>query len=142
MDSIIRDLEGVRSRIAEYELQMQQVGELVDNPPHESLFAAIQEVIQDPCRLRKLERQVDHLTAKKWNTAVRVQKLEAGREKLLKQVKDISLTVQKVNDVVVIPENVWWNAKMFDVELKNAGHVFGLKMVTFIMDQGVRWTHL
>jgi hypothetical protein len=45
VDSIIRDLEGVRSRIAEYELQMQQVGELVGNPPHESLVAAIQEVI-------------------------------------------------------------------------------------------------
>jgi hypothetical protein len=28
VDSIIRDLEGVRSRIAEYELQMQQVEEL------------------------------------------------------------------------------------------------------------------
>ena len=25
---------------------------------------------------------------------------------------------------------------MFDAELKNAGHVFGSKMVTFIMDQG------
>jgi hypothetical protein len=29
---IIRDLKGVRSRIAEYELQMQQVGELVSRP--------------------------------------------------------------------------------------------------------------
>jgi hypothetical protein len=41
VDSIIRDLEGVRSRIAEYELQIQQVGELVGNPPRESLVAAI-----------------------------------------------------------------------------------------------------
>jgi hypothetical protein len=29
-----------------------------------------------------------------------------------------------------------WKAKMFDAELKNAGHVLGLKMVNFIMDQG------
>ena len=48
MDSIISDLEGVRSRIAEYELQMQQVGKMVGNPPRESLVAAIQEAIQDP----------------------------------------------------------------------------------------------
>jgi hypothetical protein len=74
----------------------------------------------------------------KRNTAERVWKLEAEREKLLKQVKDTTLTVQKVNDVVDIPGNMWWKAKMFDAELKNAGHVSGSKMVTFIMDQGSR----
>jgi hypothetical protein len=63
VDAIIRDLEGVRSRIAEYELQMRHVGELVGNPPRESLVAAVQEAIQDPRRLRELERKVDHLTA-------------------------------------------------------------------------------
>jgi hypothetical protein len=77
VDSIIRDLEGVRSRIAEYELQMQQVGELVGNPPRDSLVAAIDEAIQDPRRLRELERKVDHLTAGKRKTAERVRKLEA-----------------------------------------------------------------
>ena len=40
-DFIVRDLEGVRSRIVEYELQMQQIGELVGNPPHESFVATI-----------------------------------------------------------------------------------------------------
>ena len=45
VDGIIRDLEGVRSRIAEYELQMRQIGELVSNPPRESLVAAVQEAI-------------------------------------------------------------------------------------------------
>ena len=45
VDSIIRDLEGVRSRNAEYELYMQQVGEMVGNPPRESLVAAIQVAI-------------------------------------------------------------------------------------------------
>jgi hypothetical protein len=50
-------------------------------------------------------------------------------------VKDITLTVQKVSDVVNIPGNVWWKAKKFDTELKNAGHVSGSKMVTFIIDQ-------
>jgi hypothetical protein len=48
VDSIIRDLEGVRSRIVKYELHMQHVGEMVGNPPWENLFAAIQEAIQDP----------------------------------------------------------------------------------------------
>ena len=45
VDSIIYDLEGVRSRIAEYELQMQQMGEMLGNPSRESLVAAIQEAI-------------------------------------------------------------------------------------------------
>jgi hypothetical protein len=136
VDAIIRDLEGVRSRIAEYELQMRQVGELVGNPPRESLVAAVQEAIQDPRRLRELERKVDHLTAEKWKATARVWKLEAEREKLLKQVKDITLTVQNVSDAVDIEGNVWWKAKMFDAELKNAGHVSGSKMVNFIMDKG------
>jgi hypothetical protein len=65
VDAIIRDLEGVRSRIAEYELQMRQVGDLVGNLPRESLVAAIQEAIQDPRRLRELERKLDYLTAEK-----------------------------------------------------------------------------
>jgi hypothetical protein len=42
--------------------------------------------------------------------------LEAERKELLKQVKDTTLTVQKVSDVVDIPGNVWWKAKMFDAE--------------------------
>jgi hypothetical protein len=62
--------------------------------------------------------------------------LEAEREKLLKQVRDTTLTVQKVSDVVDIEGNVWWKIKMFDAELKNAGHVSRSKMVNFIMDQG------
>ena len=53
VDSIIRDLEGIRSRIAEYELQMQQIGKLIDKPPQKSLVAAIKEVIQDLRRLGK-----------------------------------------------------------------------------------------
>jgi len=100
VDSIIHNLEGVRSRIAEYERQMQQVGELVGNPPRESLVAAIQEAIQDPRRLRELERKVDHLTAENWKTTEQVRTLEAEREEFLKQVKDTTLTVQKVSDVV------------------------------------------
>ena len=68
VDSIIRDLEGVWSGIAEYELQMQHVGELVDNPPRESLAFAIQEAIQDPRRLRELEGKVDYLTTEKRKT--------------------------------------------------------------------------
>ena len=62
VDSVIRDLEGVWSRIAEYELQMQQVGEMVGSPPWENLVVAIQEVIKDPRRLRELEGKVDHFT--------------------------------------------------------------------------------
>jgi hypothetical protein len=79
---------------------------------------------------------VDLFTTGKRKTAERVRKLEAEREKFLKQVKDTILTVQKVSDVVDIPGNVWWKAKMFDAELKNAGHVSGSKMFTFIKDQG------
>ena len=42
MDVIIRDLEGVRSRMAEYELQMQKIRKLVANPSWKSLVAAVQ----------------------------------------------------------------------------------------------------
>jgi hypothetical protein len=62
--------------------------------------------------------------------------LEAEREKLFKQVKDTTLTVQNVSDAVDIEGNVWWKAKMFDADLKNAGHLSKSKMVNFIMDQG------
>jgi cell division protein FtsB len=90
----------------------------------ESLVATIQEAIQDPRRLRKLERKVDHLTAENRKTTEQVRKLKAERETLFKHVKDTTLMVQKLSDMVNIPGNVWWKAKMFDAELKNAGHVF------------------
>jgi hypothetical protein len=38
--------------------------------------------------------------------------------------------------MVDIEGNVWWKAKIFDAELKNAGHVSWSKMINFIMDQG------
>jgi hypothetical protein len=47
---------------------------------------------------------------------------------------EATITVQKVTDVVGTPRDVWLKAKMFDAELKNAGHAE--LMVTFIMDQG------
>ncbi len=62
--------------------------------------------------------------------------MEAEREKLPKQVKDTTLTIQKLSDVVYISGNVWWKAKMFDANLNNAGHVSGSKMVNFVMDKG------
>ena len=65
-----------------------------------------------------------------------VRKLEAERVKLLKHVKNTTFTVQNVSDVVDIPENLWWESKMFNAELKNAGHVARSKMGTFIVDQG------
>ena len=40
-------------------------------------------------------------------------------------MKETTITVQKVTDVVGIPGVVWLKAKMFDAELKNAGHVSG-----------------
>jgi hypothetical protein len=107
VDSIIRDLEGVRSQIAEYEQQMRKVGELVGNPPRESLVAAIQEAIHDPRRLRELECKVDHLTAENRKATKQVRKLKAERATFLKQVKDTTLTVQNVSDMVDILENVW-----------------------------------
>jgi hypothetical protein len=83
---------------------------------------------------------VDHLTTENRKTTEQVRKLEEERESLLKQVKNTTLTVQKMSDMVDIPGNVWWKAKMFDAELKNAGHVSGTKMITFVMDQGnSRW---
>ena len=50
---------------------------------------------------------MDHLAAEKRKTAERVRKLEAEREKLLKQVKDTTLTVQKMSNMVHIPGSVW-----------------------------------
>ena len=79
MDAIMRDLKGIQSRIADYELQSRQVGELIGNPLRENLVAAVQEVIQESCRLRELERKVDHLTAEKRKTTKRVRKSEGER---------------------------------------------------------------
>ena len=42
VDVIIRDLEGIRSRMTEYKLQMRRKGELVGNHSQESLVAAVQ----------------------------------------------------------------------------------------------------
>jgi cell division protein FtsB len=61
-----------------------EVGEIVGNPPRESLVAAIQEAIQVPRRLRGPERKVDHLTAENRKTTEQVRKLEEKREALLK----------------------------------------------------------
>lgn len=76
MYSIIRGLEGVLSRIAEYELEMQHVEELVGNPPQESLIAAILEAIQDPRRLQELKCKVNHFIAENRKTTEEVRKLE------------------------------------------------------------------
>jgi hypothetical protein len=93
---------------------MQQVGEMVANPPREILVAALQKAIQDPRRLRELEGKVDHLTAENQETTEQLRKLEAERREFLKHVKKITITVQKVSDVVDIPRNVWLKAKLFD----------------------------
>ena len=61
--------------------------------------------------------------------------MEAEQQDLLKQVKETNITVQNVSNVVGIPRGVWLKAKMFDAELKNAGHISAIKMVTFVMDQ-------
>jgi hypothetical protein len=53
-------------------------------------------------------------------------------------VKETTITEQKVSDVVGIPRDMWLKAQMFDAELKNARHVSGTKIVTFVMDQGSR----
>ena len=81
---------------------------------------------------------MDHLTAENQKTTAQLRKLEVERHELLKQAKEATITVQKVNNVVGIPGDVWLKAKMFDAELKNASHVSGTKMVTFVMDQGSR----
>ena len=60
--------------MTEYELQMRRIKELIGNLLHESLVAAVQDIIQDPQRLHELERKVDHLTAEKRKTTERVQK--------------------------------------------------------------------
>ena len=110
----------------------------MSNPLRESLVATVQEAMQDPCRLRELEGKVDHHTAENHKTTEQLRKLEAERHENLKHVKETTIMVQKVSDVVGISGDVWWKAKMFDAELKNAGHVSGTKMVTFVMDQGSR----
>ena len=56
----------------------------------------------------------------------------------MKQVRETTITVQNVSDVVGIPRDVWLKAKMFDAVLRSMGHVYGAKMVTFVMDQRSR----
>ena len=116
-------------------LRVVKVGEMVGNPPRENLIAAIQEAIQDPRQLRELESKVECLTAENQKTLEQLRKLEEERQELLKQVKEATIIVQKVSDVVGIPDDVWLKAKMFDAELKNVGYISGTKMVTFIMNQ-------
>lgn len=82
--------------------QMYQMGEIMGNPPWESLVAAIQEAIQHPRRVRKLESKVDYLTAENQKTMEQLRKLEVGRHELLKQVKETTIPVQNVGDVVGI----------------------------------------
>ena len=63
---------------------MQHMGEMLGNPPRESLVAAIQETIQNPRKLRKLEGKMDHLTPENQKTTEQLQKLDAERHELLK----------------------------------------------------------
>ena len=85
---------------------------------------------------------MNHLTAEKRRTAERVRKLEAEREKLLKHVKDTTLTVQNMTDAVDIPGNVWWKAKMFDAELKNAATFPDQRWSSSLWIKEIRWMHL
>ena len=78
---------------------------------------------------------MDHLAAENENTTEQLQKLDAEQQEILRHVKETTVTVQKVIDVVGIPGDVWLKAKMFHADLKYAGHVFGTKIVTFVMDQ-------
>ena len=41
VDAIIRDLEGLRSRMTEYKLQIRRIRKLVGTPPYERLVAAM-----------------------------------------------------------------------------------------------------
>jgi hypothetical protein len=50
---------------------------------------------------------VDHLTAENHKTEEQVRKLEMERQELLKQVKETTLTVQKMSDVGGIPWDMW-----------------------------------
>jgi hypothetical protein len=60
---------------------------MVGNLPRESQVVAIQKAIQDPCRLRKLEGKVDHLTTENQKTTKQLQKLDAEQQEFTKQVK-------------------------------------------------------
>lgn len=110
MDSIIHNLEGVRSQITDYELQLQHVGEMVGNPPSGGMVAAVQQAVQKPHRLRELKDKVGHFTTKNQKNIERMWKLEAEQKDALKQVKDSAITVQKIHEIVGIPGDAWLKA--------------------------------
>jgi predicted secreted protein len=70
---------------------------------------------------------VDHLTAENRKTTEQVWKLEVERKALLKQVKDTTLTVQKVSDMVDIPGNVWWKANVAHLSKKDVRNTMGTR---------------
>lgn len=136
LDAIIRDLEGVRDRWRANEVQLQQLGAIVGNPPRDTLVTAVREAVQDPRHQRKLEGKVDQLTAENRKVLEKLAKVEAEKKELQKQMREAASVTRKVMDTVGVPGDVWLKAKMFDADLKNAGHVSGTKLVPFVMDQG------
>jgi hypothetical protein len=96
LDSIIQGLIEVRNLNPNQELQLQQVGELVGNPPREELVAAVKKAIQEPHQLQKMERKMEHLTMENKKMVEKVQKLKSEREGALNQVKESALTIQRI----------------------------------------------
>ena len=68
-------------------------------------------------------------------------KLEAEQHDPLKQMRETTITVQNVNVVVGIPEDVCLKAKMFDAELKMWATFLRRRWLPLSWIKKIRWTH-
>lgn len=67
-----------------------------------------------------------------------MRKLEVEREVALIQVKESARAIEKVQEVIKTPGDLWVKARMFDAQLEKDSHVSKTKMVSFLMSHGAK----
>ena len=138
VDPILRDLEEVRSRMAAYELTMQQIEGMVGNPPREGLVAAVRQRIDDPLQTRELAGRVKVLTAENQKLTKKLTEVEAEREQAVLVAAEASRAFSQVQEVLGAPGEVWAKARMLDAQLEKDGHIPGSKIIAFLLTQGAK----
>ena len=68
----------------------------------------------------------------------KLERVEALKGEAEGRLRESSLAIQHIQEVIGVPGDVWMKAKLFDAQLEKAGHVLGSKMVGFLVSQAAK----
>ena len=138
VDPILRDLEEVRSRLAAYEATLQQLEEMVGNPPRAGLVAAVKHAVEEPKQNKDLEDKVSQLNSELSRLKGRLQKAEAAKGQAEMKVCESAASILQVKEVLGVPGDIWTKARCFDAQLERDGHLSQSKLIAFLMTQSAK----